>query len=203
MYKDYQAEATGHLVVQAADALGVPLTRAAAMPLFAAIATDTGWFRFGSVTAETYRVIARLVDVGVVPSEVYGDLYERDTLGRLKLRGLILSRTTSELDGDLMHTYVQREDFAVVGANQAIQRMLLMQLFRYLVQRPLLSLWASCAGGFKLSFRSRCHLDCNEVARQFGGGGHKAAAGAFQEGTLEEVQDRVLSVVRQMLTQQG
>ena len=68
MYKDYEAEATGHLVVQAADALAVPLTRTMAVPLFAAIATDTGWFRFGSVTAETYRVIARLVDAGVVPS---------------------------------------------------------------------------------------------------------------------------------------
>jgi phosphoesterase RecJ-like protein len=39
-------------------------------------------------------------------------------------------------------------------------------------------------------------MDCNEIARVFGGGGHKAAAGAFQEGTLEEVQERVLPVVR-------
>ncbi len=116
MYKDYQAEATGHLVVQAADALNVPLTRSLSVPVFAAIATDTGWFRFGSVTAETYRVIARLIDAGVVPSEVYGDLYERDTLGRLRLRGLILSRTTAELDGALMHTYVRKEDFAAMGA---------------------------------------------------------------------------------------
>ena len=116
MYKDYQAEATGHLVVQAADALGVSLTRSMSVPLFAAIATDTGWFRFGSVTPETYRVVARLIDAGVVPSEVYGDLYERDTLGRLKLRGLILSRTESELGGALMHTFVEKEDFAKVGA---------------------------------------------------------------------------------------
>jgi phosphoesterase RecJ-like protein len=203
MYKDYQAEATGHLVVQAADALGVPLTRAAAMPLFAAIATDTGWFRFGSVTAETYRVIARLVDVGVVPSEVYGDLYERDTLGRLKLRGLILSRTTSELDGDLMHTYVQREDFAVVGAEPSDTEDVVNATLSVSGAKAAIIFVGQLRGGFKLSFRSRCHLDCNEVARQFGGGGHKAAAGAFQEGTLEEVQDRVLSVVRQMLTQQG
>jgi phosphoesterase RecJ-like protein len=202
MYKDYQAEATGHLVVQAADALGVPLTRAAAMPLFAAIATDTGWFRFGSVTAETYRVIARLVDVGVVPSEVYGDLYERDTLGRLKLRGLILSRTTSELDGDLMHTYVQREDFAVVGAEPSDTEDVVNATLSVSGAKAAIIFVGQLRGGFKLSFRSRCHLDCNEVARQFGGGGHKAAAGAFQEGTLEEVQDRVLSVVRQMLTQQ-
>ena len=55
-------------------------------------------------------------------------------------------------------------------------------------------------GGFKISFRSRCGMDCNEVARQFGGGGRKAASGAFQEGTLADVQERVLSVVRDRMS---
>jgi bifunctional oligoribonuclease and PAP phosphatase NrnA len=55
-------------------------------------------------------------------------------------------------------------------------------------------------GGFKLSFRSRCSFDCNAIARQFNGGGHKAAAGAFQEGTLADVQAKVLPAVREALT---
>ena len=42
-------------------------------------------------------------------------------------------------------------------------------------------------------------LALEEVAQQFGGGGHKAAAGAFVEGTLDEVQGRVLPVVRQAM----
>ena len=196
MYKDYQAEATGHLVVQAADALGVPLTRTMAVPLFAAIATDTGWFRFSSVTSETYRVIARLIDAGVVPSEVYGDLYERDTLGRIRLRGLILSRTTSELNGALMHTYVQKEDFAAMGAEPNDTEDAINLTLAVKGAQAAVIFVGQIRGGFKLSFRSRCGMDCNEVAQQFGGGGHKAAAGAFVEGPLDEVQDRVLSVVR-------
>ncbi len=197
MYKDYQAEATGHLVVQAADAFGVPLTRTMSVPLFAAIATDTGWFRFGSVTPETYRVIARLMDAGVVPSEVYADLYERDTLGRLKLRGLILSRTAAELDGALMHTHVLKEDFAATGAEandteDAINLTLAVQGTKAAV-----IFVEQLRGGFKLSFRSRCSFDCNQIARQFNGGGHKAAAGAFQEGSLAEVQAKVLPAVRE------
>jgi len=199
MYKDYQAEATGHLVVQAADSLGVPLTRTSAMPLFAAIATDTGWFRFGSVTSETYRVVGRLVDAGVVPSEVYGDLYERDTLGRLKLRGLILSRTTSELDGQLMHTYVQKEDFSATGAEPSDTEDVINLTLAVSGAQGAVIFVGQLRGGFKLSFRSRCAMDCNLVARHFGGGGHKAAAGAFQEGTLEEVQQRVLPVVREAM----
>jgi phosphoesterase RecJ-like protein len=54
-------------------------------------------------------------------------------------------------------------------------------------------------GGYKVSFRSRCHVDCNEVARQFGGGGHRAAAGAFMEGEFIDVQNRVLQAVRAAL----
>jgi phosphoesterase RecJ-like protein len=203
MYKDYQAEATGHLVVQAADALGVPLTRQIAMPLFAAVATDTGWFRFGSVTSETYRVISRLIDAGVVPCEVYSDLYERDTLGRLKLRGLILSRTTSELDGALMHTYVNKEDFEATGAEPSDTEDVINLTLAVAGAKAAVIFVGQLRGGYKLSFRSRCGMDCNQVARHFGGGGHKAAAGAFQEGSLEEVQQRVLTVVREAMRNAG
>lgn len=195
MYKDYQAEATGTLVVQAADALGVPLVRQMAAPLFAAIATDTGWFRFGSVTAETYRVIARLVDAGVVPAEVYGDLYERDTLARLKLRGLILSRTQSELDGALMHTYVEKEDFERLDALPGDTEDSINLTLQVAKTKAAVIFVGQVRGGFKISFRSRCGMNANEVAQQFGGGGHKAAAGAFQEGTLDDVRSRVLPAI--------
>jgi len=199
MYKDYQAEATGQLVIQAADACGVPITRAMAVPAFAAIATDTGWFRFPSVTAETYRTIARLMEVGVVPSEVYGDLYERDTLGRLKLRGLILSRTTAELDGSFVYTHVNKEDFETCGAEPSDTEDAINLTLSVRGTQAAVIFVGQLRGGFKLSFRSRCGLDCNEVARLFGGGGHKAAAGAFVEGSLDEVRDRVLPIVRERL----
>ncbi|WP_404310413.1 DHH family phosphoesterase [Neorhodopirellula lusitana] len=199
MFKDYQAEATGQLVVQAADALKVPITRAMAVPIFAAIATDTGWFRFPSVTSETYRVIARLIDVGVVPSEVYGDLYERDTIGRLKLRGLILSRTTAEMDGTLVYTHVAKEDFELCGAAPNDTEDAINLTLAVRGTQAAVIFVGQIRGGFKLSFRSRCGMDCNEIAQQFGGGGHKAAAGAFLEGTLDDVQGRVLPVVREAL----
>lgn len=199
MYKDYQAEATGHLVVQAADALGVPITRTMGKPLFAAIATDTGWFRFPSVTSETYRVIARLLDAGVVPSEVYGDLYERDTIGRLKLRGLILSRTTAEMDGSLVYTHVNKDDFAACGAEASDTEDAINLTLSVAGTQAAVIFVGQLRGGFKLSFRSRCGMDCNEIAGQFNGGGHKAAAGAFLEGSLDDVQSRVLPVVREAL----
>jgi phosphoesterase RecJ-like protein len=54
-------------------------------------------------------------------------------------------------------------------------------------------------GGFKLSFRSRCAAACNEIAGHFGGGGHKAAAGAFINASYDEVVNQVLPYVRSQL----
>lgn len=202
-FKDVFAEATGTLVVQAADALSVPLTREIAVPLFAAIATDTGWFRFGSVTAETYRVVARLIDAGVVPSEVYADLYERDTLGRVRLRGRVLSRTEGRRDGKLAYTYVLKEDFAATGANPSDTEDAVNLTLAIEGTRVAVIMVEQLRGGFKLSFRSRCGVDCSELARHFGGGGHRAAAGAFLEGTLAEVEARVLPKVEEAMAAEG
>src|SRR5437773_10507851 len=95
-FKDVAAEATGRLVIEAAEALGVRLTREMATPLFAAVATDTGWFRFASASAGTYRIAEQLIDAGADPAAIYNALYEQDTLSRVRLRGVILSHIETE-----------------------------------------------------------------------------------------------------------
>ena len=198
-FKDTSSAATGHLVVLAADALGVPLTREMATPLFTAVATDTGWFRFSNAGADTYRIAARLIEAGAVPPEIYGDLYERDTLGRVRLRGLILSRTLAELDGRLVHTHVLKDDFEKCGSLPSDTEDAINLTLAISGTQGAVIMIEQLKGGFKLSFRSRCAMDCNEVAKRFGGGGHKAAAGAFLEGDLHSVQERVLPVVREAM----
>lgn len=200
LFKDPAAEATGRLVLEAARHLGVRITPDIARPLFAAIATDTGWFRFGSTSGGTFRGAGELVDAGAVPSEIYAALYERDSLARLKLRGRILARTQTELDGRLAHTAALKEDFEATGAlasdtEDAVNMTLGVagtQAAVILVEQP--------TGGFKLSFRSRDDaLDCNQLARQFGGGGHKAAAGGFTSAPWPEAQVQVLDAVRKWM----
>jgi phosphoesterase RecJ-like protein len=198
-FKNTAAEATGRLVVEAAEALGVSLTPEIAAPLFAAVATDTGWFRFASATAETYRLAAKLIDAGVVPDAVYRALYEQDSIGRVKLRGIILSRVASELEGRLAYTYVLKEDFAKAGALPSDTEDVINMTLAIAGTDFAVILVEQSAGGFKISFRSRCHVDCSQLAGRFGGGGHKAAAGAFVEGSFDEVIAKVLDVVRAAL----
>ncbi|MCA9192755.1 MAG: bifunctional oligoribonuclease/PAP phosphatase NrnA [Planctomycetales bacterium] len=198
-FKDTSAEATGHLVAKLAKQLQVTMTRTMAKSLYAAIATDTGWFRFGSTTSETYRLVAELVEAGAVPSEIYGDLYERDTIGRVRLRGRILSRTQDELGGTLVYTHVLKEDFSETGAIASDTEDAINLTLAIAGTKVAVIFVEQLKGGFKLSFRSRCGVDCNKVAGEFGGGGHKAAAGAFVQGTLKEVQAQVLPVVREAM----
>lgn len=195
-FKDPAAEATGRLVVEAADALGVALSSRIAAPLFTAIATDTGWFRFSSVTGETFRVASRLVDVGAVPAATYNALYERHTLARVQLMGRILARTTAELNGRLVHTVALRQDFDETGALPSDTEDLVNATLAVAGTEVAVFFSEQKTGVFKVSFRSRSGLDCARVAEQFAGGGHKAAAGATVSGTWPAVQGKVLDVVR-------
>jgi len=196
LFKDTGAEATGRLVLEAAEQLGVEVTPDVARALFAAVATDTGWFRFASTSARTYQLAAQLASAGAEPDQIYKDLYENDTLARLRLIGRAMARAQTELDGRLIHTWLERDDFDSTGAipqdSEDVINMTLSvggtQVAVILVEQP--------AGGFKVSFRSRCELDCSLVAEQFGGGGHKNAAGAFLREAISVAQSRVLDVVR-------
>jgi phosphoesterase RecJ-like protein len=197
LFKNTSAEATGRLVLEAADALDVKLTPAIARPLFAAIATDTGWFRFGSTTSDTMRCAARLVDAGAEPDKIFAELYERDTLARVQLRGRILARATSELDGRLVHTAVLKEDFEATGALASDTEDAINLTLAIAGTEVAVILVEQANGSFKLSFRSRTpRVDCNALAKTLGGGGHKAAAGASIAGPFEKARAAVLDLVR-------
>jgi len=198
-FKNSKAESTGGLVAEAAEALGIALTPESAMPLFAAVSTDTGWFRFPSAKAHTYELAARLIEAGADPPSIFRELYEQDTLGRVKLRGRILERFTAEMDGRLLHTFVRFTDFEETGAlpsdtEDAINMGLAVhgsEVATILVELS--------TGSFKVSFRARGRIDCSQVAASFGGGGHKAAAGATIDGPFEVAQKRVLDAVREAM----
>ncbi len=199
LFKNTTAEAVGRMCVEAAEHLGVEMTPEIATPLLAAIATDTGWFRFPSVSQTTFEVASKLLKAGAVPADVYGELYERETAGRVRLRGTVLSRIQLELDGKLAHTYIKPEDYEATGALPTDTEDLINLALEIKNTVFAVILVGQVGGGYKISFRSRCGVACNEVASEFGGGGHKAAAGAFIEDSFENVSESVLKHVRNCL----
>jgi len=199
MFKDVTAPATGRLVLEAAHALEVPLTPRIASPAFAALATDTGWFRFASATGGAYRAAAELIDAGASPAALYKSLYEHDTLARLQLIGRTLARAQTDLGGRLIWTSIRRADFDETGAVASDSEDIVNMTLQVGGTDAAVIFVEQTSGEIKVSFRSRCNLNCAKLAEQFKGGGHKAAAGATLPGPLAEVERRVLDAVRQAL----
>jgi phosphoesterase RecJ-like protein len=197
--KDTSAEATGTLVTRAAHALKIPITPEMATGLFTAIAMDTGWFHHPNTTPQTLRTAADLFESGAKIDEIYRLLSERNTLGRLKMMGETLTSLQTDLNGRIAYATVTRDDFERTGAippdtedlvdfTVSIRGVDVGLLF---IEQP--------RGGIKLSIRSRNGLDCAKLASVFGGGGHKAAAGATLPDPMTDAVPHVLQAVRAAL----
>ena len=195
-FQDPQAEATGRLVMEAAAALGVALTAEMAAPLFAAVATDTGWFRFSSVCGETFRAAGRLVEAGAEPQAIFSALYEQNSLARLRWRGRILSGVESELDGRLMIASVRAADFEATGAGRSDTEDVVNMLLTIAGSEAAAIFQEQPDGRIKTSLRSQGALDVRQVAEQFGGGGHRAAAGVMLDGPMDAAKQTILDAVR-------
>lgn len=196
---DTTAEATGRLAYEAITALGGKLTECSASALFTALAMDTGWFRFSNTTPATLSLAAELVKAGARPQTLHELLFERNTLGRMKLMGLALERLTLDGAGRVAWTEIRRSDYAATGALPSDTEDLVnftrevggVEVGLFFMEQPV--------GRVKVSFRSRARVDVERLAKQFGGGGHRLASGATLDDPLEEARRRVLEAVRAAL----
>jgi bifunctional oligoribonuclease and PAP phosphatase NrnA len=200
---DTSVEATGRLVYEVFLALGAHLTPTAADCLFVALATDTGWFHHNNMTKATFPLAAELVAAGARPAFLYDQLFEQNTLPRLKLMGLVLDRLQVINGGLVAHTEIRRADYEATGATPMDSEDLVnyprsvkgVEVGLLFMEQP--------RGGIKVSFRARSRVDVARVAEMFGGGGHRLAAGAVLTTTLEDARARVLEAVRHALASVG
>jgi phosphoesterase RecJ-like protein len=164
-----------------------------ATALYCAILTDTGSFRYPRVDPEIHRIAARLIECGADPVDIYGRVYEQWSDGRIHLLGETLRVLHTIADGRIAHVTITQDMLRRTGTNEedtdnfttypmSIAGVLVGILFLELPQ------------GLKVSFRSRGDIPVNELARQFGGNGHKNAAGAqIREGNVIQLREAVLA----------
>ena len=198
-FKDAKAEATGALIVRLADALGFALTEEMLTPLFCAIATDTGWFRFSSTTGETMRTIGRLIDLGAKPHLIYEQLYERNSLARVLLAARVLAGIQLDAGGRLAYITVKESDFDATGAKPVDTEDLVNETLKVDGTQAAFIAIEQANKTVKVSFRSRTELNVAQIAEEFGGGGHKQAAGAILPGPLSRAVRQVLNAMKTAL----
>lgn len=198
-FKDVESAATGELIFEAAEFLGITFDAQTASALYAAIATDTGWFRFPSTSSMTVRTAAALMDLGAEPHELYNLLYEQKSLARVHLAGRVLGRVETACEGQLAWVFADAKDLKETNAVPADTESLVNECLKVAGANAAFIAVQLPNGKIKFSLRCRPPFDVAMVAEEFGGGGHKLASGATLPGPLNEalvkVRDRFISML--------
>ncbi len=196
---DSSAPAAGEMVYRLAQGLMVPLDRDIATALYLTLVTDTGGFRFANATPRAFEAAASLVREGAQPEQVSQWLYESNPLPMMRLVGAMLGTLHLHSNGAIATAEVSLEMMNSVGATAGDTE----GLTDY--PRSIAGVSASALlrerepGRYKVSLRSRGALDVEKVARKYGGGGHKNAAGCELLGDVEEARQRIVTDLTEAL----
>ena len=190
---DDSCAATGEIIFRLLEHLGAsPLSPSAATALYAAIMTDTGSFRYPKTDGELHRIVAKLLDCGVDPVETYRQIYDQAPLNRIVLLGKALSTLETFHDGRVAVIAVDRNLFHQTGTTESdVERFVPFAMGIKGVQIGLL--FVELQDHVKISFRSLGDIWVNRLAQEFGGNGHKNAAGArVNSTTLKDLKKSVV-----------
>jgi bifunctional oligoribonuclease and PAP phosphatase NrnA len=191
---------SGELVHDLCRWAGWKVTAPIADCLFTAVSTDTGSFQYPSTTPDTLHTAAELVEQGADLARICHEVYQSYPMTRVKLLRHVYNRFRLAHDGRTAYFWLKRADFSRTGASteeseglidhiRAIEGVVVAAVFEEMPDNLT-----------RISLRSKDEaVNVAAVAALFGGGGHKAAAGARAPGSPLSVQRRVLSAVRRAL----
>lgn len=179
---DESSAATGEILYHLFTYLGEPaITKALAEPLYAAIMTDTGSFRFPKTDSELHRVVAQLIDCGADPVEIYQQIYEQGSASRTQLLGHALSTLKLDHGNKVAYFVVTKQMFEQTGTKEEDTDNFISYTLKIRgVQIGLM--FTELQDSIKVSFRSKGDIGINKLAQEFGGNGHMNAAGARVRG---------------------
>jgi phosphoesterase RecJ-like protein len=195
-----RAPSTGELIYRLLACANWAITPEIADCLFTAVSTDTGSFQYPSTRPATYYVGGKLVEKGADLAKVCNEVYQSYPLSRVRLMQHMFNKFRLAHDNRTAYFWLKKRDYTRTGAGpddseglidhiRAIEPVIVALVFEEV--EPDLT---------RISLRSkREDVDVNEIAKQFGGGGHKAAAGARVPGKPLSVQRQVLNAVKKAL----
>lgn len=178
------------------NAAAFHLTPEIALGLYVSIVTDTNSFRYSRTTALSHRIAADLIDYGLQPEEVYQNVYSSKAVDHLRLIGEVLSKVSEvPLNGSgrtIAWVEIPRALRQKYGATSDDTQTIVNFLLLIKNAEILVLLREEDDGRIKVSLKSKGILKVNDIAQEFGGGGHEFAAGFAATGTLTQVRDKLL-----------
>lgn len=195
---DTGKSATGELVGNLIESLGVSFDKEMALPLYTAMLIDTSSFRYPSVTSNTHLMVAKLMETGISPSTSYNLIYGTKKISHLKLLGKILSEAQINKKETIAWISLNKESIANFDADPE-------DTLAYINHLLVLDINIACmfreldGNKVKVSLRSIGVTDVGVLAQALGGGGHNHSSAAILDGKLSEVIDEVIEKLELML----
>jgi bifunctional oligoribonuclease and PAP phosphatase NrnA len=191
---------TGELIFRLLKIAKFPITRPIADCLFTAVSTDTGSFQYPTTRPGTYHVAGELVRRGADLARICDEVYQSYPVSRARLLKHVYSHFRLTHQNQIAYFWLRKADFVRSGADssdteglidhiRAIDPVVVACVFEEI--EPELT---------RISLRSKsAKVNVNEIAAQFGGGGHPAAAGARIPGKPMTVQRNVIAAIKRTL----
>jgi len=196
---DSQASAVGEIALTLINLLGVEIDRNIATNLYTAIVTDSGCFQYSNTTAQTHRLTAKLLDKGINLRDIHHNIFDQKPLSQIKLLQYALNGLELYADGQLALMMLSTEDFQKSGAEQELSEGLVNHARSIAGVEVAVLLKEAGPLEIKGGLRSNLWLNVNEIAAQFGGGGHNRAAGCTFQVPIAEAKQRIITVIEEAL----
>ncbi len=196
---DTTMAATGELVGNLILGLGVELTKEMSLALYTAILIDTSSFRYPTVSGDTHRMIARLMDAGVRPPEAFNQINGTKKIDYMRLIGEVLSSAqTNETEEvawiTLDEEMIEKHQSDAEDTHGFINHLLILDNIK------VACMFRENGSSVKLSMRSACTtIDVGIMAQALGGGGHNHSAATVLEGKMEDIVKSSVSKIQKMI----
>jgi len=191
---------TGELIFRLLKAANWPVTPAIADCLFTAVSTDTGSFQYPTTLPSSYHVAGDLVKRGANLERICDEVYQSYPLSRVRLLQHMYNHFRLVHDNKIAWFWLKRSDYVRTGAAPDDSEGLIDHI-RAIAPVVVACLFEEVGPDLtRISLRSKSDkVNVNEIAREFGGGGHHAAAGARIPGPPLAAQRRVLNAIKAAL----
>ena len=197
-YVSPDAPACAQILLVVLNYFKIEITKDIGTCILTGIITDTGGFKYSSVTAETFEFVAWLLNKGINVSKIYRKVLQVKTKANFELTRMAMERLEFLEDGKVAFTYITKEDEEKVNAESGDHEGI-VEVGRDIEGVEVSIFLRETDKGCKVSMRSNEYVNVSDVCILLGGGGHVRAAGATMQCTVEQAKEKVLGQVKAVL----
>lgn len=188
---DVKAAATGQLVGEIIEGIGVKFTKKMALPIYTSIIIDTSSFRYPTVSAATHRLVSKLMDTGINPPEAYNGIYGTKKVPHMHLLARILNTASTNKSETIAWLLLTKEDIDKFGSDVEDTHAFINHLL-ILNNIKVACMFRDDGEHVKMSLRSSGDIDVGLIATALGGGGHNHSAATIFNKKLNETTAHVI-----------